>query len=253
MQRLKEKVIAIAGGAGGIGSELSRRYAAEGARVLVGDLNADGAAKVAAEIKAAGGVAEAAALDLGEEDSIRAFVAKAEEAFGGLDGLHANGAYFGGDKTADTDIVGIDMAIFDRIMQVNTRGYALCSRYAIPLMLKRGGGSIVYTSSGAAFVPDAGRVTYSMSKAAVHALMRHVAERWGHEGVRANVIAPGVIIHEKHLKNTSLQEWAMQRVRVNYLGESKDIAAMGALLLSEEGRYITGQVISVDGGSSMRQ
>lgn len=253
MQRLKEKVIAVAGGAGGIGSELSRRYAAEGAKVLVGDLNADGAAKVAAEIKAAGGVAEAIALDLGEEDSIKAFVARAEVAFGGLDGLHVNGAYFGGDKTADTDIVNIDMAVFDKIIAVNTRGYALCSRYAVPAMLKRGGGSIVYTSSGAAFVPDAGRVTYSMSKAAVHALMRHVAERWGHEGVRANVIAPGVIIHEKHLKNTQLQEWAMQRVRLNYLGESKDIAAMGALLLSEEGRYITGQVISVDGGSSMRQ
>jgi NAD(P)-dependent dehydrogenase (short-subunit alcohol dehydrogenase family) len=253
MERLKDRVIAVAGGAGGIGSELSRRYAAEGASVLVGDLNADAAGKVAEEIRAAGGVAEAAALDLGDEDSIRAFVGRAEAAFGGLDGFHANGAYFGGDKTADLDIVSIDMAVFDKIMQVNARGYALCSRYAIPAMLKRGGGSIVYTSSGAAFVPDAGRVTYSMSKAAVHALMRHVAERWGHEGIRANVIAPGVVIHEKHLKNTQLQTWAMKRVRVNYLGESKDIAAMGALLLSEEGRYVTGQVISVDGGSSMRQ
>ena len=253
MQRLKEKVIAVAGGAGGIGSELSRRYAAEGAKVLVGDLNAEGAAKVAAGIKASGGVAEAIALDLGEEDSIKAFVARAEEAFGGLDGLHANAAYFGGDKTADTDIVNIDMAIFDKIMQINSRGYALCSRYAIPAMLRRGGGSIVYTSSGAAFLPDAGRLAYSMSKAALHALMRHVADHWGREGVRANVIAPGVIIHEKHANNIGLQEWAKQRVRVNYLGESKDIAAMGALLLSEEGRYITGQVISVDGGSSMRQ
>lgn len=253
MQRLKEKVIAIAGGAGGIGSELSRRYASEGAKVLVGDLNIDGAAKVAAEIKAAGGIAEATALDLSDEDSIKAFVARAEEAFGGLDGFHANAAFFGGDKTADLDIVSIDMAVFDKIMQVNTRGYALCSRYAIPAMLKRGGGSLVYTSSGAAFVPDAGRVTYSMSKAAVHALMRHVAVRWGREGVRANVIAPGVIIHEKHEKNTSLQDWAKRRVHVNYLGAPSDIAATGALLLSEEGRYITGQVISVDGGSSMRQ
>lgn len=253
MERLKDKVIVVAGGAGGIGSELSRRYAAEGAKVLVGDLNADGAARVVEEILAAGGVAKAMALDLGEEESIKALIARAEEAFGGLDGLHANGAYFGGDKTADTNIASIDMAVFDKIMQVNTRGYALCSRYAIPAMLRRGGGSIVYTSSGAAFMPDAERVTYSMSKAAVHALMRHVAARWGHEGIRANVIAPGVIIHEKHLNNTQLQDWAMKRVRVNHLGESKDIAAMGALLLSEEARYVTGQVISVDGGSTMRQ
>jgi NAD(P)-dependent dehydrogenase (short-subunit alcohol dehydrogenase family) len=253
MQRLKEKVIAVAGGAGGIGSELSRRYAAEGAKVLVGDLNADGAAKVAAEIKASGGVAEAVALDLANEDSIKAFVARAEEAFGGLDGLHANAAYFGGVPTADTSVVDIDMAVYDQIMQVNARGYVLCTRYAVPAMLRRGGGSIVYTSSGAAFVPDAGRFTYSMSKAAVHALMRHVAERWGREGVRANVITPGVVIHEKHEKNTTLKEWAMKRVRVPYLGQPSDIAAMGALLLSEEGRYITGQVISVDGGSSMRQ
>ena len=92
-----------------------------------------------------------------------------------------------------------------------------------------------------------------MSKAAIHALMRHVAVRFGHEGIRANVIAPGVIMHER-LENSGsgLREWALKRVHMNRLGEPSDIAAMAALLMSDEGRYINGQVLSIDGGSSMR-
>jgi NAD(P)-dependent dehydrogenase (short-subunit alcohol dehydrogenase family) len=252
MDRLKNKVIAIAGGAGGIGSGLSLRYAAEGAKVVVGDLDYAGAQAVAEQIKAAGGEAVAVALDIGEEDSIRAFVDTADKTFGRLDGLHANAAYFGG-VDGDKDVVSIDLGVYDKIMQVNARGFLLCTRYAVPVMLRGGGGAFVYTSSGAAFVPDVARVSYSMSKAAVHALMRHTATRWGHEGIRANVIAPGVIIHAKHENNTRLQAWALKRVAGNALGDAGDIAAMGALLLSDEGKYITGQVISVDGGSSMRQ
>jgi NAD(P)-dependent dehydrogenase (short-subunit alcohol dehydrogenase family) len=252
MNRLQGKVIAVAGGAGGIGAGLVERYAAEGAAVFVGDLNLEGAREIAERVTAAGGVALAAAVDLAHEDSVRDFVRSCEETFGGLDGFHANAANFARSKD-DIDIVDIDLDLFDSILQVNARGHALCARHAIPALLRRGGGVILFTSSGAAFVPDRVRVAYAMSKSAIHALMRHVAVRWGHEGVRANVIAPGVIIHAKHAQNTQLQDWAMQRVHLNYLGAPSDIAAMAALLMSDEGRYITGQVLSVDGGSSMRQ
>jgi NAD(P)-dependent dehydrogenase (short-subunit alcohol dehydrogenase family) len=92
-----------------------------------------------------------------------------------------------------------------------------------------------------------------MSKSAIHALMRHVAVRWGREGVRANVIAPGVILHPAlEEKAPFLRAWAEKRVATPYVGEPRDIAAMAALLMSDEGRYVTGQVISVDGGSTMR-
>jgi NAD(P)-dependent dehydrogenase (short-subunit alcohol dehydrogenase family) len=252
MTRLKNKVIAVAGGAGGIGEGLVQRYAAEGAAVFVGDLNLDGAQRVAEAVRAAGGVAEAAAVDLASDDSIRDFVRGCEARFGGVDGFHANAADFSRSKE-DVDIVDIDLEVFDSVLNVNARGHALCARHAIPAMLRRGGGVILFTSSGAAFVPDRVRVAYSMSKSAIHALMRHIAVRWGHEGVRANVIAPGVVIHAKHAQNKQLQDWAMERVQLNYLGAPEDIAATSALLMSEEGRYITGQVISIDGGSSMRQ
>jgi NAD(P)-dependent dehydrogenase (short-subunit alcohol dehydrogenase family) len=252
MKRLEGKIIAVAGGAGGIGEGLVRRYAAEGASVYVGDLNADGARKIADSIRSEGGAAAGAAVDLAHEDSIREFVKGCETTFGGLDGFHANAADFSRSRE-DIDVVDIDWEVFDSVMNVNARGHALCARHAIPAMLRRGGGVILFTSSGSAFVPDRVRVAYSMSKSAIHALMRHIAVRWGHENVRANVIAPGVVIHAKHFQNKELQDWAIKRVAVNYLGAPEDIAAMGALLMSEEGRYITGQVISVDGGSSMRQ
>ena len=253
IDRLNDKVIAVAGGAGRIGSGLVARYAAEGASVMVGDLNLDEALEVAEQIRAAGGKASAVAVDLAQDESVAAFVKRCEEEFGGIDGFHANAAYFARSQN-DVDIVEIELGLFDDIMHVNARGHALCARHAVPALLRRGGGVVLFTSSSAAYVPDRGRVAYSMSKAAIHALMRHVAVRWGHEGVRANVIAPGVIMHPTlEAKSPQLREWAMQRVALNYLGDASDIAATAALLMSEEGRYITGQVLTIDGGSSMRQ
>jgi NAD(P)-dependent dehydrogenase (short-subunit alcohol dehydrogenase family) len=122
-------------------------------------------------------------------------------------------------------------------------------------MIARGGGSMVYTSSGAAHVGETVRVAYAMSKTAGHALMRHVANRFGPDGIRANVIAPGVITHARFETQISpeLAKSMMQRTPIrNRLGTAVDIAAMGALLMSDEGSYITGQVISVDGGATMR-
>ncbi len=243
----------MAGGAGRIGSDLVTRYASEGASVLIGDINVEEAREVADRIKTQGGKAVAAKIDLASEDSVAAFVKACEEEFGGMDGFHANAAYFDRSQE-DVDIVDIDMDLFDAIISVNARGHALCARHAIPAMLRRGGGVMLFTSSGAAYVPDRGRAAYSMSKSAIHALMRHITVRWGREGIRSNVIAPGVIMHPKlEAKAPQLREWALKRVNVNYLGTGEDIAATAAMLMSDEGQYIAGQVLSIDGGSSMRQ
>jgi NAD(P)-dependent dehydrogenase (short-subunit alcohol dehydrogenase family) len=122
-------------------------------------------------------------------------------------------------------------------------------------MIARGGGSMIYTSSGAAHAGEVVRVAYAMSKTAGHALMRHVANRFGPDGIRANVIAPGVIAHPRFETQVSpeLANSMMQRTPIRTrLGRPLDIAALGALLMSDEGSYITGQVISVDGGGTMR-
>jgi len=251
--RLNGKVIVVAG-AGGIGNELARRYAGEGAAVLLGDIDAALARAVAGAIVAAGGRALGLELNGADDASIRSAVGLAVATFGGLDGFHANFASFS-DGAGAEDVLDLPMDIYDEVMRVNARGFLLCTRHAVPAMIARGGGSMVYTSSGAAYLGETVRVAYAMSKTAVHALMRHVARRFGPQGIRANAIAPGVISHPRFEAVISPELIAGFREATalkTRLGSPADIAAMGALLMSDEGSYITGQVISVDGGNLMR-
>jgi NAD(P)-dependent dehydrogenase (short-subunit alcohol dehydrogenase family) len=251
--RLTGKVIAVAG-AGGIGSELARRYAGEGAAVLLGDIDTAAAKAVADEIVKAGGSAIGIEMNGADDDSIRSAVGLAIATFGGLDGFHANFACFR-DGESGQDVLGLPLDIYDEVMRVNARGFLLCTRHAVPAMIARGGGSMLYTSSGAAHAGDTVRVAYAMSKTAVHALMRHVARRFGPQGIRANVIAPGVISHprfEAVISPEMADAFKRTTALKTRLGSPVDIAAMGALLMSDEGSFVTGQVISVDGGGSMR-
>ena len=253
LNRFDGKVIAIAGGSGGIGSACSKRIAAEGATVIVGDVNLANAEETVAEIKAAGGKAIAAKIDIGDEDSVKAFVKTALSVDGGIDGFYVN-AVDSTHSRDDTDPVTIDMAHYDQMQHVNMRGYFLCTRHAIPELLKRGGGCMLYTGSGAAYVGMAEKPVYSMIKSGINALMRHVARLYGKQNIRSNVISPGLMIHEKvrAYYTPPMLEGALQNVLVPRLGRPEDIAAMAALLLSDDGSYITGQVICVDGGTCMR-
>jgi NAD(P)-dependent dehydrogenase (short-subunit alcohol dehydrogenase family) len=256
MRRLERKVILVAG-AGGIGDELARRYAEEGAAVVLGDLDAERAGRVVEAIGRAGGQATAVHLDGADEQSIAAAVALAVDTYGGLDGLHANFANLAV-LNGDTDVVDMALDVLDDTMRVNMRGYFLCTRHALPPILARGGGAIVYTSSGAAHSGEPQRVAYAMSKAAGHALMRHVSAKYGPRGVRANSIAPGII------KHAGWSGWApdilaeLEANALSYghiksrLGRPEDIASMAALLMSDEGSFITGQVICVDGAATLR-
>lgn len=253
MMRLEGKTILVAGG-GGIGGGLARRYAQEGAKVLLGDINVAAAAETVDEIAAAGGEALATPLDGADERSIAAAVTLACERYGGLDGLHANFASFV-DQDQDTGILELPLAAFDETLRVNLRGFYICTRAALPAILDRGGGSIIYTSSPAASKGEPTRVAYAVSKAGGHALMRHVAARYGARGVRANSISPGSVLHARHegALEPAVKEWLYSLALIkSRLGRTEDIAAMSALLMSDEGSYITGQIISVDGGVTMR-
>lgn len=253
MSMLAEKTILVAG-AGGIGSGLAHRYAAEGARIVLGDINLEAAAEVVGQIKSAGGEATAIRLDGADEQSADAAVKACLGTYGGLDGLHANFASLA-DSNPELSILELPLDIFDEVQRVNVRGYYLCTRAALPAMLKRGGGAIVYTSSAAAYSSGPAQVAYAMSKAAGHALMRHVALRFGAQGIRANSIAPALTLHPKieGLLPPQMIDWAKAAAAIkSRVGRPEDIAAMGALLLSDQGSYITGQVICVDGGTIMR-
>lgn len=252
MRRLESKIILVAG-SGGIGSELTRRYAMEGASVVLGDLDLDGARTVAEEITRTGGRAVATRLDGTDENSIRAAIALARETYGGLDGLHANFASFA-DTGEDIGVLDLPLAIYDETMRVNVRGFLLCTRIALPEIIARGGGAILYTSSAAAYIGEQTRVAYAMSKAAGHALMRHVAAKYGRAGIRANSIAPGLIMHDRWDPKMveAVKNWLDTHGHLTRMGRPNDIASISSLLMSDEGSFITGQIINVDGGSTMR-
>ncbi|QDX80763.1 oxidoreductase [Denitratisoma sp. DHT3] len=245
--------VAIVAGGGGIGGATARKLAEVGTAVVIGDISEANAQAIAQGITAQGGQARAIRCDISDEASVAAMVRLAVESFGGLDLIHVNAA----DLSVifrDSNAVDVDLAVFDQTIAVNLRGHLLCTRAAIPEMLKRGGGAIVYTTSGAAFIGEEERPCYAMAKAGLNALMRHVASRWGRHGIRANCVAPGFVITENNLKTLpeGFADAAVKRTRSTRLGQPEDIAAMVALLFSEEGMWINGQVISVDGGATMR-
>lgn len=252
MAASKGKVAVVAGG-GGIGGATARKLAQAGASVVIGDLNEADARTIAQDIVAQGGRALGVRCDISDETSVAAMVRLAVESFGGLDLIHVNAA----DLSVifkDSNAVDVDLAVFDRTIAVNLRGHLLCTRAAIPELLKRGGGAIVYTTSGAAFIGEEERPCYAMAKSGLNALMRHVASRWGRHGIRANCVAPGFVLTENNQKTLpeGFADAAVKRTRSTRLGKPEDIAAMVALLLSDEGNWINGQVVSVDGGATMR-
>jgi NAD(P)-dependent dehydrogenase (short-subunit alcohol dehydrogenase family) len=255
MRGLEGKVAVVAGGAGGIGTATSTRLGEEGANVVVGDLNGDAARAVAQTIVSHGGAAIGVEFDIADEASVGSLFDAAIDEFGGVDLCHANAADLSVPViTGDTDALDIDLAIWDRTLNINLRGFLLCTRRAIPQFLERGAGAIVYTSSAASFVGEPARPAYASAKSGVNALMRHVASRFGKKHIRANAIAPGLVVSDQmsEVIPKDLQERSLRGTRSWRLGHPRDIAAMVAFLLSDDGEWINGQVISVDGGVTLR-
>ena len=192
------------------------------------------------------------AYDQASDASVGSLIERASKHYGQIDCLFANAADL---KTIheDSDALSIDLGVFDRTMTVNLRGVLLLTRHVLPHLL-RSRGAIVYTSFGAAHVGEPTRVAYAMSKAAILALVRHVASRWGKEGVRANAICPGLVLTD-YVKGYITEErkaFLLGLQRAPRLGKAEDIAAMVAMLFSEDGEWISGQALSVDGGTTLR-
>lgn len=213
MRGLKDKVAVIAGGGSGIGAATARRLAEEGARLMQ----------------------------------------TAVETYGRLDALHVNAADMSAIRV-DPDAAEVSLELFDRTSAVNLRGHLLCTQQALPHLLRSGGGAIVYTTSESAYIGEPTRVSYGISKSGINALMRHVASRWGREGLRANAVAPGFTLTEEidRQLDPGLRAEFLAGVRGRRLVSPQDVAAAVAFLLSEDAASINGQVISVDGGRTMR-
>ncbi len=252
MERLTGKVAVVAGGATGIGAATAERLAAEGAAVVVGDIKDDLARGVAARIANAGGDAIGVHCDIGDDRSVAEMVAAAVGRYGGFDLIHINAADLS-IIPRDLDVLAVSLEVFDRSIAIDLRGHVLCTRHALPVLLARGGGAIVYTTSGAALAGEPTRIGFAVAKAGVNALMRHVASRWGKDGIRANAVSPGLVLSETAL--ATLNEAQLQShlnfARSPRLGKPDDLAGTVAFLMSPEGEWINGQTIFVDGGARL--
>ena len=248
MGQLEGKVVLLSGGASDIGRATALRLASEGAAVVVGDVSLDGATSVAEEVAAAGGSALGVACDIRREDSVADFVRAAVDTFGGVDCIDHNAAW--SHPRLDTDATGVELGVWDRTLEITTRGALLLARHAIPVMAGRGGGSIVTISSGTSTIGESVRVAYGVSKAALNQLTRHLAVRYGREGIRANAIAPGFILTAtaEALVPEDVQQRLSGANPLRRLGTPDDIARGVVFLCSDASGYLNGQVLHVDGG-----
>jgi NAD(P)-dependent dehydrogenase (short-subunit alcohol dehydrogenase family) len=249
-KRLEGKRAIITGAAGGIGRAAARLFAAEGARLVIADFNAEGLEQTVALLKEEGLSALASVADVGREDDVRGLIERAERELGGLDAFFANAGITG--KTRGVSDTSVEQ--FQEVLRINLVGPFLAIKYAAPVMARAGKGSIVCTASVAGLKAGAGPVSYSASKAGVINLVCTTAQELRGSNVRVNAICPGLI--ETNMTKPMF-EYAKQRGSEHKLGQFTpleragqplEIAQAALFLASDESSYVNGHALVVDGG-----
>ena len=253
MGRLNSKVAIVTGGAGGIGSATARALARAGASVAVVDIDGARAEQVAQTIAGSEGTATGISADLSDEEAVKGAVHATVARYGRVDVLHNNAALTESDfLSRDTQVTDLALDVWEKALAVNLRSQMLMCKHVIPEMVRNGGGSIINMSSGASLKGDRTRTAYGVAKAGVNTLTMYVATSHGRQGVRVNTVVPGLIITDAvraHLTERMLSGLS-QATLTPYVGEPEDVANLVVFLASDESRYITGQMIAIDGGMS---
>jgi len=245
--RLQNKVALITGAAVGIGAEIAKRFAAEGAQVVIGDVNVVEAQTTSESIRRSGGSARSVSLDVTKEESWKEALEGIRTAEGRLDVLVNNAGI-----TKRIPITEMPLEDFERIMAVNVRGVFLGIKHALPFMKQHGGGSIVNISSICGLVGHKlTNETYTTSKGAVTLLTKSVAVRYARDNIRCNSIHPGTVdtpMVQALFTDPEKKRERLDEVPLGRLATARDVANAALFLASDEAGFITGAALPVDGG-----
>jgi NAD(P)-dependent dehydrogenase (short-subunit alcohol dehydrogenase family) len=246
MGRLDNKVALITGGGNGIGAAAARAFAAEGAKVALAEISREAGEAIAASITEAGGEALFVATDVAKPEQVERAVQETVGAFGGLHVLYNNA---GGATPRDGKVTEMALDEFWRTIGVDLFGTFLGCRFAIPVMLEGGGGSIINTTSIRALIGTAGADAYSAAKGGVLALTKALALQWAADGIRVNAIAPGVVATER-VRALLREDDPIRRKSIMGVSDPEDLAPLAVYLASDESRRVTGAILPVDAGAS---
>jgi NAD(P)-dependent dehydrogenase (short-subunit alcohol dehydrogenase family) len=246
--RLGGKVAIVTGAARGIGNAIARRFAVEGARVVIADIDEPEAKEAAGRIAADGGSAIGVGTDVGVSAAVAALFDVTLGEFGTVDILVNNAAVMGpGRHFLDTD-----EQWWDRYLTTNLKSHYLCIHRAAPIMARKRAGSIINLSSGGATRSHRGMIAYDASKGGIEALTRGLALELGPYGVRVNALVPGLIATSPHEPAESLRR-RDETIPLGRGGTADDLAGPAAFLASDDARYVTGTRLVVDGGVLVQQ
>ena len=243
--RLDGKVCVITGAGGGMGADAAVRFAEEGAEIVVADVDGAAAEVVAGEV---GGFA--IQVDVSDESSVQTLYAAAAARFGGIDVLYNNAGISPAD---DASILETDLAAWERVQAVNTRGIYLCCKHGIPHLLERGGGSVINVASFVALVGAAtSQISYTASKGAVLSLSKELGVQFARQGVRVNALCPGPVETPLLLRIWSETPGAAERrlvhVPMGRMAKPREIVNAALFLASDESSYVNAATFVVDGG-----
>jgi NAD(P)-dependent dehydrogenase (short-subunit alcohol dehydrogenase family) len=246
---LEGKVVIVTGGAGGIGEGYSQAISEAGARVIVADIDEVGAKRVAAAISAGGAEATAVQLDIASVESCAEMAAACVEIYGGIDGLVNNAALFGGIK--HESLLRGDLDYYLKIYDINLHGALRCVRACFRAMREGGGGAIVNQSSTAAWMPGG---TYGLTKLGINGLTRDLAMELGPMDIRINAIAPGPTDTDALRGGVPAEviDRIVSQMALKRRGQPQDLAGTCVFLLSDAAAWMSGQILTVDGGHSFR-